>query len=324
MRNKLSLFFVFFLIFPIILLAGFFWWKWAISPVDTSSKEQKIFVIARGENTDQIIKRLEFEGLIKSPLAFKIILRKDNLAGKIQAGDFKLGPQMNAREIADQLLHGTLDSWVTIPEGLRLEEYFKILTDAGFDINYNDWLKATKGKEGYLFPDTYLIPKDASASTVVNLMLDNFEKKTAEIGKKASPEEIVLASLLEREVKLDADRQIVAGILLKRLKNDWPLEVDATIQYALGNVKCQISNIKCNWWQEPTKDDLELESAFNTYKNKGLPPSPICNPGLGAIKAAMFPKTSDYWFYLSDSKGKLHFSKTTEEHDQNIEKYLNK
>ena len=130
-----------------------------------------------------------------------------------------------------------------------------------------------------------------------------------------------MASLVEREAKHDDDRPVIAGIMLKRLKADWPLQIDATLQYALANLRC-IAKSSCDWWIVPTAADKKINSAYNTYLNNGLPPAPICNPGLSSIKAVVNPQTNNYWFYISDSKGQMHYAKTIEEHNENIAKYL--
>ena len=122
----------------------------------------------------------------------------------------------------------------------------------------------------------------------------------------------------------------MAGILLKRLKKGWKLQVDASVQYAMANVKCtnllddrQALNVKCdNWWPMLKTEDLKIDSPYNTYTNLGLPPGPICNPGLASIKAVVNPKETDYWYYLSDKQGNIRYAKTNEEHEENIAKYL--
>jgi UPF0755 protein len=133
-----------------------------------------------------------------------------------------------------------------------------------------------------------------------------------------------LASLVEREARREEDRPIVAGILLKRWQNNWALQADATIQYEAGSKNCGIGlkGEKCDWWEPVKKTDLGIDSPYNTYKYKGLPPTPICNPGLASIKAVIYPKETDYWFYLSDTSGKIHYARTVEEHNENIRQYL--
>ena len=160
-------------------------------------------------------------------------------------------------------------------------------------------------------------------------MKNNFDKKYSTLTKTVLPQNNVvnLASIVEREARLPDDRPVVAGILLKRLENDWPLEVDATLQYAMATRKMENGKWKTGsfdfWPKEITADDLELDSPYNTRKYKGLPPTPICNPGLSAIEAVIRPTETEYWFYLSDKEGKMHYAKTIEEHNLNISRYLN-
>jgi len=239
------------LIFTLFII--FFWWSWATGPVEKNNKTEKIFIIQKGENTDEIIDDLFKEKFIRSKLAFKIILKKENLSDRIQAGDFRLSQSNNSFQIARSLTHGMQDVWITLPEGLRREEIYQILTKNGFRLDYNSWQEQTLLEEGYLFPDTYSISKDASITAIVKMMKDNFNKKTQSLSGKVGKKEVILASLIEREVKNDKDRPIVAGILVKRLENGWPLEIDATIQYALASQVCQPngdkgeSKIRC-WW----------------------------------------------------------------------------
>ena len=129
---------------------------------------------------------------------------------------------------------------------------------------------------------------------------------------------IILASIVEREAKHDQDRSVVAGILKKRYQKGWPLEADATIQYALG-----YDEIEKTWWRKKlSTEDLQIDSSYNTRINPGLPPTPICNPGLAAINAVITPKETSYWYYISDQKNNMHYATTLDAHNQNIEKYL--
>jgi len=305
-------------------LGGFFWWQWAIRPVSSlKPAPPKIFVIKNGENLTAVANRLHQEGLIKSSLAFKILVLTKGLAGHIQAGDFRLRPSLTIEEIAYILTHGTLDVWLTFPEGWRREEFGRRLAANLEDFNYQEFLDLTEKIEGFLFPDTYLIPKEASPSAVIEIFTKNFDKKFSldlEIAAKAEgltkKQVIIFASIVEREARHDEDRLLVAGILLKRWRKGWPLQADATVQYAIADLK------PGDWWPEVTKKDLQIDSSYNTYKYYGLPPTPICNPGLASIKAVVNSEESDYWFYLADSFGTVHYAKTNEEHNENIEKYL--
>lgn len=314
----------------IFLLGGFFWWRWAIQPASSlKPAPPQIFVIQKGESLTSVASRLKEEGLIKSPLALKILVLVKGLAGHIQAGDFRLRPSFTTQEIAYVLTHGTLDIWLTFPEGWRREEFGRRLAANLIDFNYKEFLKETEDLEGYLFPDTYLISKEASSSAVIKIFNRNFEKKfhfelEEEAIKKGLTKNQVLifASIVEREAKYDKDRPIVAGILLKRWREGWPLQADATVQYALATETCNLQPEDCNWWSPVKKADLQIDSPYNTYKYKGLPPTSICNPGLASIKAVIDPKDSPYWFYLSDQKGMIHYAKTLEEQNENIARYL--
>lgn len=322
------------LVTALIFLGGiFFWWKWANQPVSKSEAASKIFVIQKGESLALIARRLDREGLIKSALAFKIMILNQQSAQKIQAGDYRLKPSLTLAQIAETLTHGVLDIWLTFPEGWRKEEFGQRLDANLEEFNNLEFLKLTESSEGYLFPDTYLIPKDASPSAIVKILTTNFEKKFNPDLEKAAKstglsreQAAILASIVEREAKKDEDRPVIAGILIKRWRNNWLLQADATVQYAVTNdviTRIELESWEgFNWWSAVTKADLQINSPFNTYRYKGLPPTPICNPGLASIKAVIYPQESDYWFYLSDSQGVVHYAKTNAEQSQNIQKYL--
>lgn len=313
------------LIFILLLAGGYLWWQENLKSVSRDQKAQ-IFVVKKGEGLKEIAKDLKIKNLIKNSLAFIILVKKLDLQKNIQAGDFRLSPSYPSEKIIKELTHGTLDVWITIPEGWRNEEIAqKLLSD--LNIFKMDFLKVAK--EGYMYPDTYLFPKDADAGMIARIMIDNFHKRIQSIepdafldGKKFNGltlgQIVILASLVEREAKFAEDRPLVSGILVKRFKNDWPLEVDAALQYILG-----FDAKENSWWRKNlTLDDLKIDSAYNTRKHRGFPPTPIGNSGLLALKAAFHPKESEFWFYLSDSKGKMHYAKTIEEHTANIRKYL--
>lgn len=298
----------------VIIFLSFLWWHRGISPVDKARNDKRIFVIEKGEGIRSIAKRLKEEGFIKDQIVFFVLVKRGGLEGKIQAGDFRLSPSMNAREVALELTHGTLDVWVTIPEGLRSEEIGQVLKDK-IPTYEDSWAKQLAKNEGYLFPDTYLIPKDSDIDLVIKIMRSNFNKKWEEIKTSKDMEEvIILASIIEREAKFSQDRPIVAGILARRLALSIPLQADATVQYAIGSPP--------NWWKIPTPENLKIKSPFNTYLNYGPPPSPISNPGLDSIKAAANPVKTNYLYYLSDKDGRMHYAENLEEHNKNIEKYL--
>ena len=315
---------------------GVVWFK-TNSKAPSESQEKQRFVIARGSSATQIADRLKKQGLIKSALAFKIYVQATDKADKIQAGEYSLFPNYSLPKIVDVLLSGPEELWVTIPEGLRREEIAqKIISTLGLqavdaDNFRSEFLLSTDGQEGYLFPDTYLFPRDIKAVKVVETMTTTFDKQLEKIISDTSrvksgltqKDEIVLASIIERETKTSNERPIVAGILIKRLNAGWPLQVDASVQYAVANAKITNQGPLEKYWEPLTKEDIEITSLFNTYKYKGLPPSPIANPGASSLSAAIYPVESEYWFYIHDTEGNIHYAKDSEEHNQNIVKYLN-
>lgn len=306
------------------LLIFWLWWSQAIKPPVPDDKTSVLFSIESGENIRSIADKLQKQNLIRSPVAFFLLARFGSVADKIQAGEFRLSRNADMYKIADSLTHGTVDVQITIPEGYRNEEIALKLAQS-LSIPENEFLKAAE--EGFMFPDTYLIPKEASASQVSKIFLDNFNKKVTEkeislIKQKnlTLDEMINIASIVEREAKFDEDRPLVASVILNRLNIRMKLDIDATIQYALGYIPAEKS-----WWKkEITLEDLEIDSPYNTYKNPGLPPTPIANPGLKAILAVLEAPKTDYLYYIADKTGKSHFAKDFDEHARNIAKYLGK
>lgn len=321
------------------------WWNFANQPLCPHSVSKKEcaeipFSIRKGEGINKISSLLEERGLVRSSLVFKVQVWRLGLVKKIQAGDFSISPGETPTAIAWLLTKGNYDRRVILIEGLRAEEIGERLQNFGLEIDLGQWMSliAKQELEGKLFPDTYMIKKEAKQDEIARLLFKNFEKKfTPQLVNEALTKGIdqesvlILASLLEREVAHEQDRPIVAGILLKRLAKDWPLQVDAAVQYAVGSRDCytpgktSAPKAGCNWWPKKlTNGDLKIKSPYNTYLNQGLPPGPICNPGLSTIKAVIDPQESDYWFYLSDSGGTVHFARTIEEQSENIRKYLTK
>lgn len=305
----------------VVILGGAAYFSWATFPLCSKNCQSKIFLVKKGESFTSVANRLEKEGLIRSAAVFHFISWQEQSINKIQAGDFRLSPQDSPAEIALKITKGTLDVWLTFLEGWRREEIAKKISSAGL-VNFKteDFLLLTKDLEGQLFPDTYLIPRDANAEKIANILHQNYQKKVLNVEQNT----LIMASIIEREIKNPQDRKIISGILWKRLKNNWPLQADATVQYAVASAKCRLRSAECeDWWPKNlTKADLAIKSSFNTYLHQGLPPAPISNPGLNAIEAAISPLSSDYWFYLSDSEGVTHYAKTDEEQAANIQKYL--
>lgn len=298
-----------YLIFFLVLISvgSVFYVKQMFLPVSVD-ETQIDFLITKGSPVSLIGNNLYKAGFIKNPIVFKFYVQLTNSQNKIQAGEFSLSKNLSLDQILEELKKGPKEIWVTIQEGLRREEIaLKFATTLSKDEEFTkEFLSLTKDKEGYLFPDTYLFPKSISASAIVAKMLSTFDKKVGDV----TYSELIMASLIERETLGNSEKPIVAGILYKRIDNDWPLQVDATLQYIKGD------------WKPVFSIDKELKSPFNTYKNLGLPPVPIANPGLTSINAAKNPESSDYWYYIHDTKGVIHYARNIDEHNNNVQRYL--
>lgn len=288
--------------FLALLVAGVYFYTLTL-PVSSAS-ETREFAISKGESVKSIATHLSAVKLIRSPLYFRFLIREQKIT--LQAGLYQLSPNLSPKAITLSLTKGlAVDKKLIIPEGYRSEQ---IAQTAG--LSTKEFLLAAKNLEGQLFPDTYFLKEGITAPELVKIMHDNFVKKVGEIDKQT----VILASLVERETKGDAEKPIVAGILKKRLTALWPLELDATIQYALGK--------SGDWWPDTTLLDRQLKSPYNTYLHAGLPPAPIGNPGLASINAVRHSEDSPYWFYLHDKSGVIHYATTLIDHNLNIAKYI--
>ncbi len=304
----------------IIFFAVNIWWNNGLSAVNSKDTTQKVFVIQKGAAIRIIGNSLKEQGLIKDPIVFFIYIKKNNMEFKIQAGSYKLSPSMSLPQIMETINHGTIDTWVTIPEGFRSEEIAQVL-EREIPTYQASWVERLKEEEGYLFPDTYLIPKDATIETVIPIFKNNFYTRIASIGlSKDSPnlsKIVIIASLIEREALKDPEKPLIASVIYNRLNDGMALDIDASLQY----IKGKGSNGK--WWNFPTPQDRKIPSPYNTYMNAGIPPGPIANPGIKAIEAAANPASSGYYYYIHDTQGTIHFAQTLEQHNQNVNKYLN-
>lgn len=312
------------LIIITFVIIGMGYWNYLKSPLDKNNLKNNAFVIKKGESIASIAQRLEEEKIIHSSLAFKVYLKLSNNSSNIEAGDFKLSPSMSLGQVVDTLKSGSIDKWITLVEGLRVEEYAKELSEK-LKVKSEKFIEVAKPLEGYLFPDTYLINPDSSPEDIVGILRDNFNKKFDDNSKRkmktlglTEKEGVILASIVEREARTDKVRTQVASILLRRFKIGMGLYADATIQYALGYQEDEKT-----WWKKNlTKEDLKINSPFNTYLYRGLPPAPICNPSLSSLQAvANADSSSPYLYYYHDLKGNTYYAKTLEEHNENIAKY---
>ncbi|HEY4523516.1 MAG TPA: endolytic transglycosylase MltG [Candidatus Paceibacterota bacterium] len=287
-----------------------------LQPVLKSDVSPKEVTIGRGDGLGEIATQLKGENLIQSNLVFQLFALVTLRAHLLKPGNYVFSRAISTPEIVRQLVLGGRDEVVVvIPEGFSAREIDMLLSKEGI-IKKGELISiALKKKlEGYLFPDTYLFYRGSEVNMVLIKFSETFKEKVEPLlgTEKNALETLILASLIEKEVPNSDDRKIVAGILLKRLASDWPLQVDASI--------CYLKPGKC---YPLIPLDFKIDSPYNTYLYKGLPIAPIANPGIDAIIAVLHPEKSSYWFYLSDSKtGKTFFAKTLEEHNKNKTRVL--
>jgi UPF0755 protein len=318
-------------------------WYFLVLPADSASVD-KNFIIAKGEGVNQISRNLYDQKLIKSMFYFETYVWLEKMQTKFLAGEYVLNTDMNIKQVTKVLTSGKVinkEKNIKIIEGWKISDIDKYLSEEaiiaknGFlNLAQNkiaDWqfktakpeflndLPASANLEGFLFPDTYRIFNDANVEDIIMKMLDNFDKKLTPAMRdnirkqgKTIYEIITMASVVEKEVKKPDDMKIVSGIFWNRIKNGQPLQSCASLAYILGINKKQY-----------TKADTEIISPYNTYKNQGLPPGPIANPGLNAINAAIYPTNTDYNYFLNRfDNGETIFSATYEEHLKNKNKFL--
>ncbi len=280
----------------------------------------KTIRVPSGISTKAVSEMLGNENIVRSPFVLRTILFLSGQESNVVAGDYILLSREGAFTIAYRLSAGEFDLTpirVTVPEGTASFNISKLFGKDFYNFNSEEFLKLIEGKEGYLFPDTYLIFPNATTEEIVRMMESTFTRKMKEIGNeitvsgKSIHDIIVMASIIEHEAKKTNDRRIVSGILWKRLSINMALQVDAPFAY-----------ISDKSTYELTKDDLKQDSPYNTYNRTGLPPGAINNPGMDAILAAIYPTKSPYLYYLSDRAGNIYYAATFGEHKKNKEKYI--
>ena len=297
-----------------------------------------VFTVEPGESVGQIASRLQTEGLVRDAQLFRLYLRYSKLDSGVEAGQFTLKKTMTIPEIAQALQSGKRDELtLTIPEGRRLEEVAALVaqqtpisatTFLSLTHNAGQWaeqypflaeLPPGASLEGYLFPDTYRLPKDVTASDVIARMLANLDHRITPVmrdklasQKRTLFQAVTLASIVEREAVIEKERPVIAGVYMNRLVSGMALDADPTVQYGMALAKQQAP-----WWPQLTQEDYRaVKSPYNTYLNPGLPPGPIANPGLSSLQAAIEPAQTPYFFFRAAcSRDGTHlFSKTLEEH----------
>lgn len=336
---------VVFISFAAIGMLMYYSWlnKNAFNGTASASNITKEFEIQEGEGSKVIGKKLEDAKLIENEKFFYFYIWKTDTSNLLQAGVYELSPNMTIGEMVDKFSSGKIVDKtlkLTIPEGFTnkkiiaalnkkkpelVEEFAEIINckclnqpDCGCD-RYSKKYDALKqvplgvDMEGYLFPDTYFIDEEETGATLVSKFLNNFNKKVnkdlrEEINSqgKSLHEIITMASIIERETRTDEDREIVSGIFWDRIRDDFPLQSCATLAYFLDTDKVQFSY-----------EETQIDSPYNTYRNAGMPPGPISNPGIASIKAAIYPKSTEYYYFLSNPEtGKMFYSKDLDEHNR--------
>ena len=315
-----------------LLVIGGTYFFYLISPVAVGGETQEI-TIERGTSFNEIAELLEAKGFIRSRSVFKIWSLFSGSAHQLKPGRYDLGPNQSLRTIVRRLVEGPADIEILITEGKSLKDIESLLLVHGLIEPEGDlssvpidgfksefpFLDGVKSWEGFLFPDTYRFSPDSSTQLILRKFLENFKTKAWPVLQGDNSDwyqNLILASMIEREIPVGENRALVAGILKRRLKIGMALQVDATTHYA-----------KCGGHYEDcpplTKSDFRIKSVYNTYYSNGLPPTPISNPGLNAILASLNPKTSSFLYYLSDPEsGKTIFAETLEEHNVNRARYL--
>lgn len=306
-------------------------------------KTPAIINIPKGASVGEIANQLKNADLIRSKVGFETLTWLMRASSKLQAGEYKFDSNMSLADIVRVLTQGlgalkekqftTIEGWTTKEMGSYLEER-EIVSKQDFLAVVGGPIKDTKSKikdftflsdkpaevglEGYLFPDTYRVLKNADAEQVVIKMLENFDTKLTQKmrddikAQGATIFDIVrMASIVEAEAPKGEDRPIIAGILWKRLDAGMALQIDSSLNYFTGGHNAALRN-----------SELKIDSPYNTYKYRGLPPTPIGNPGLSALNAAIYPTHTAYWYFMSGKDGTTHFAKTLDEHNENIAKYF--
>jgi len=314
-------------------------------PINPNDSRELTFVVRSGEAVSTVAQNLKRMGLIKDAGLFGWLVRYWGADGDIQAGVYSLRPNMTMEEIMRQLQHGRIPAvMVTIPEGWRAEEIAALLEKVNV-VSAAEFLAAVaEGRsdypflgerppdaptslEGFLFPDTYQFPQHTTPNRVLDIMLENWDRRVPpELRARAADQDltlyeaVTLASIVEREAVIPEERPIIAGVYLNRLNSGMYLQADPTVQYAKG-----YNETTKRWWNPMLQEEaLAVVSPYNTFVNPGLPPGPICNPGLASIRAMLAPTASDYLFFFSKGDGSHAFAATFEEHLRNQELYGSK
>ncbi|GAB6099145.1 endolytic transglycosylase MltG [Halanaerocella petrolearia] len=311
------------LIILITVLGSFYIGYQLFQPKNQSDIKEEVIVIKSGRSLGSIATSLEEKNLIRNSFIFKLYLKIRGLEKELKAGYYRLNSGMSMLSIIDKLIKGeTANYKFTIPEGMTVEEIGTKLTK--YDLDRGKFLQLVKkgtvkwlsrkkkilyNLEGFLFPETYHLPYGSSEQEIIEIMLQQFKEKITDLepqikeSKYSLRQIITIASLVQGEAKLKEDMRLIASVIYNRLELGMKLQLDATVQYALEERKSRL-----------LYSDLEVDSYYNTYQYFDLPPGPINNPGLAAIKATLDPADTDYLYYVATKDGKHKFTKTYQQH----------
>jgi peptidoglycan lytic transglycosylase G len=314
----------------VVVGAASIWFRNAVYEDRALPAAQTDVVIPRGANFSQVVAALQERRILAHPIAFRILARLRHADADVKAGEYRFPAHQTSDQVLVRLVRGEQFAvWVTIPEGYTAREIAGVLAGRGLAnadayerVFLHDGVaiagRRTRSMEGYLFPSTYLIPTDDGPAATARILVDQFRRELpadaqarARALGRTVPDVVTIASLIEREGKLDEDRPLIASVIYNRLRLGMPLEIDASIEYVFAEHHAVI-----------TKRDLQIDSPYNTYRHTGLPPTPIANPGKPSLDAAFRPARSDYLYYIAKPDGHSVFAKTLSEHNANVERYL--
>lgn len=300
-------------------------WGWlALQWSPPTNFEATTVVVPRGVSVTEIADILETNGVIRSTLAFRFLFLTQFDPTTVKAGSYTFTTAPTARVVALELVRGQFDSdllSLTFVEG-ETNADFSVTARTLASFEQTAWQAATVGREGYLFPDTYLVAKDFSVAELVDLLMTEHQSVLMELQNQygsttyTNTELVTLASLVEREANTAESMRIVAGIFNNRLELGMALQADASIGYVLDT---PLNELRAGQLASSLR---ELDSPYNTYLYPGLPPTPICNPGRQALAAVFNPIESDYLYYITGNDGEFYYAETYQQHLQNIERYL--
>jgi UPF0755 protein len=304
-------------------LAIFLYSEKVLQTSNRNIKEPTLIKIDEGKSRPELAKYLYDNHLISNQAVYLYVSK--TFKKKIVAGYYEIPANASMADIIRMINNGEIKTVkMTIPEGWRLEQIARKLDEAKI-LSYADFVKAASNSEGKLFPDTYYLDPKMDATTVAKMMTDNFNLRIA--GMNVSEANLTLASIVEKEAANDTDRGVIAGIYQNRIDAGMKLQSDPTVSYGRDSINITGLSVAeildyAFWSAAKTSEFTSVKSDFNTYQIKGLPNTPICNPGIASIRAAQNPTPSDYYYFLYGTDGIIHPSRTLAEHQAAVAKYM--